>query len=154
MQACCFASIEMAIAWWHCPACSAAAAAGVCAGCRLLGREPAIVCYCACVRACDAAAPCCRWVEDAGGQLALTGDEPGVEVSPLVSYAGEGLEDVAARTFRQPFDVFLQAGPPEADAAASCKRRADRCAHLQGTVPAALLGRRRSSKALPPPQQP
>ena len=51
----------------------------------------------------------CRWVKQAGGKLALAESEPGVEVSPLISYAGEDLEPLCAqRTFRQPFDVFLQ----------------------------------------------
>ena len=51
----------------------------------------------------------CRWVKQAGGKLAFAESEPGVEVSPLVSYAGEDLEPLCARrTFRHPFDVFLQ----------------------------------------------
>ena len=52
-----------------------------------------------------------RWVKQAGGRLDLPDDEPGVEVSPLVSYAGEGLEPLCnQRTFRQAFDIFLQVG--------------------------------------------
>lgn len=42
-----------------------------------------------------------------GGTVAC---EEGVEVSPLVSYAGEGLEGVAGgRRFAEPFSVHLQA---------------------------------------------
>ena len=51
-----------------------------------------------------------RWVEEAGG--AVEGEaEAGVEVSPLVSYAGEGLESVKGRTVRQRCDPHLQGGP-------------------------------------------
>lgn len=48
----------------------------------------------------------CRWVQEAGGSV--TGAE-GVEVSPLVSYAGEGLADLCSgKTFQQGFDSSLQ----------------------------------------------
>lgn len=48
-----------------------------------------------------------RWVRAAGGTVE---SEEGVEVSPLVSYAGEGLEPCCSgKTFREPFDVHLQA---------------------------------------------
>lgn len=51
-----------------------------------------------------------RWVEAAGG--IVEGDD-GVEVSPLVSYAGEGLEWVDGRTFRGPDVAELQGGEGE-----------------------------------------
>lgn len=48
-----------------------------------------------------------------GGTVACEG----VEVSPLVSYAGEGLAGVAGgRAFGEPFSVHLQASPPRAAA--------------------------------------
>ncbi|KAK9805344.1 hypothetical protein WJX73_004179 [Symbiochloris irregularis] len=52
-----------------------------------------------------------RWVRAAGGTVKLEGNrQPSVvEVAPLVSYAGEGLQKLCQdRTLRQPFDVFLQ----------------------------------------------
>lgn len=56
------------------------------------------------------ALPCssalCSWVEAAGGQVQ---SPEGVEVSPLVSYGGEGLAALCqGKTFREPFDVHLQ----------------------------------------------
>jgi UDP-N-acetylglucosamine/UDP-N-acetylgalactosamine diphosphorylase len=56
-----------------------------------------------------------KWIEAAGGRVEAKG--PGVEVSPLVSYAGEGLNGLADRAFRDAYDV-----------------------HLQGFLPAAVLG--------------
>ncbi len=51
----------------------------------------------------------CRWVAKSGGRLRLPKDCEGVEVSPTVSYSGEGLRSVCrGRTFRQQHDIFLQ----------------------------------------------
>ena len=48
----------------------------------------------------------CSWVEAAGGSVECP---EGVEVSPLVSYAGEGLEGLCSgKTFREHFSVHLQ----------------------------------------------
>jgi UDP-N-acetylglucosamine/UDP-N-acetylgalactosamine diphosphorylase len=45
-----------------------------------------------------------RWVAAAGGSVAAGA---GVEVPPLVSYAGEGLmEDVAGRSFTDPAELL------------------------------------------------
>ena len=52
--------------------------------------------------------PVCRWVEAAGGRVTCS---EGVEVSPLVSVAGEGLEAVVAgQEFASTYNVHLQAG--------------------------------------------
>ena len=50
----------------------------------------------------------CSWIEAAGG--ALEDPEEGVtEVSALVSYCGEGLEEVAeGRTFKEAYELDLQ----------------------------------------------
>lgn len=54
----------------------------------------------------------CRWVAKSGGRLRLPKGCEGVEVSPTVSYSGEGLRSVCrGRTFRQQHDVFLQVSP-------------------------------------------
>ena len=51
----------------------------------------------------------CRWVSRAGGRVRLPKGCEGLEVSPTVSYSGEGLTSICrGRTFRQPHDVFLQ----------------------------------------------
>ena len=51
-----------------------------------------------------------RWVQAAGGLVKLDGRHAqGVEVSPTVSYAGEGLQALCSgRTLHQAYDVFLQ----------------------------------------------
>lgn len=47
-----------------------------------------------------------RWVEAAGGRVEGVS---GVEVAPLVSYAGEGLEKICTgKTFKESFDIHLQ----------------------------------------------
>lgn len=55
---------------------------------------------------------CCRWVENQG---AVVDCDEGVEVSPLVSYAGEGLEVLAAEghTFTDPYELTLQGATGE-----------------------------------------
>ncbi len=55
--------------------------------------------------------PVPQWVQSAGGALSDP-DQGAVEVSPLVSYAGEGLEPlVAGRVFEEAYDLDLQVGP-------------------------------------------
>lgn len=50
-----------------------------------------------------------RLVSRAGGRLRLPKGCEGLEVSPTVSYSGEGLRAICrGRTFRQAHDVFLQ----------------------------------------------
>ena len=50
-----------------------------------------------------------RLVNRAGGRLRLPKGCEGLEVSPTVSYSGEGLRAICrGRTFRQAHDVFLQ----------------------------------------------
>ena len=78
-----------------------------------------------------------RWVEAAGGQV--TSSE-GVEVSPLVSYAGEGLEELCGgKAFASSYDMHLQAGA----GACACRRHA--CRHallaLARPLPPCLLPR-------------
>ena len=55
-------------------------------------------------------AACCRWVKAAGGAgPVLEAEEQGIEVSPLVSYAGEGLEGICkGQTFNEMLDARLQ----------------------------------------------
>ena len=61
--------------------------------------------------------PVCSWVEAAGGSLPASAEEEGeegsnaVEVSPLVSYDGEGLQPlVEGRSFKEAYDLDLQVG--------------------------------------------
>lgn len=59
-----------------------------------------------------------RWVQEAGGSV--TGAE-GVEVSPLVSYAGEGLADLCSgKTFQQGFDSSLQGTSRDSQSTSKC----------------------------------
>ena len=51
----------------------------------------------------------CRLVSRAGGRIRLPKGCEGLEVSPTISYSGEGLRTLCrGRTFRQAHDVFLQ----------------------------------------------
>ena len=53
-----------------------------------------------------------RWVEAAGARVRLGQGEQGVEVSPRVSYSGEGLAPLCrGRTLRSARDAFLQVRP-------------------------------------------
>ena len=57
--------------------------------------------------------PGARWVEAAGGRVRLGDGGEGVEVSPRVSYSGEGLTPLCrGRTLRAAHDPFLQARLP------------------------------------------
>jgi len=48
----------------------------------------------------------CRWVEEAGGSVS---SPEGIEVSPLVSYGGEGLDQLCkGKTFQSSLDGALQ----------------------------------------------
>ncbi|OJJ48095.1 hypothetical protein ASPZODRAFT_1513389 [Penicilliopsis zonata CBS 506.65] len=43
-----------------------------------------------------------RWIEKAGGVVVTEGDAVGVEVSPLISYGGEGLDFLKGREIKSP----------------------------------------------------
>ncbi|KAL1848788.1 UDP-N-acetylglucosamine pyrophosphorylase [Paecilomyces lecythidis] len=50
-----------------------------------------------------------RWIEKAGGVVVSEGEATGVEVSPLISYAGEGLEFLKGRQIKAPAVIEKEA---------------------------------------------